>query len=542
MVTLDFKGNENNEYERKYYEHNHDVTASCTDNCGLTEITNVTESMETKHVPIFIANLSQKHSGLVENFIKNKNFDLHSEDYLVGVSFYLNSNARLNGLLWTFECSTYNQELSLSSLTGEKKEHISFLQYIESSILTTAHISDIKNVMCISQEEANEIQNLAHQYQVNLNADCNNIPLPSYETMFRTKPSSEAAINLISSDRLLEILKTLLLALTSEEKNILTTERWLEDISRNCRFEILEEDKMEIVIQETSIRFVIDDRLEYYMSKYNSFCGTYHYALSCSHEENSIVMRRHRILDCFTLGYNPWLLKAFKSKQEIVPIFSDMAWWKFEEKYANKPPDLENTEIFDLLNSHFLSSITEMYALSDPFKIKDISSASLEYISTYETQKSKFKKVRVPSEDTYEFPGTGFFELLSNNVLRHFGRLNARDLLLVETSLWYDTMTRSDGDEMFNLYRQKLDKIPDGRVIGINGGVFPTLILCQNKQVLKLRSKRKVLHIPNFNPLSREEKYSRVLLFFPIQPGVTIDVERIGEIMKSLFQLFAILY
>ena len=72
MYTLDFKGNENNEYERKYYVHNHDVTASCTDNCGLTEITNVTESMETKHVPIFIANLSQKHSGLVENFIKNK--------------------------------------------------------------------------------------------------------------------------------------------------------------------------------------------------------------------------------------------------------------------------------------------------------------------------------------------------------------------------------------------------------------------------------------------------------------------------------------
>ena len=89
-------------------------------------------------------------------------------------------------------------------------------------------------------------------------------------------------------------------------------------------------------------------------------------------------------------------------------------------------------------------------------------------------------------------------------------------------------MKQSDGNDILELYKSKLEKIPDGTIPGIYTKFLPTYIICNNNQVLKLRRRNKVLQIPEFNPLTKEDKYSDVLLFYPIRKGEDIDEDRIG--------------
>ena len=167
--------------------------------------------------------------------------------------------------------------------------------------------------------------------------------------------------------------------------------------------------------------------------------------------------------------------------------------------------------------------------------LRDIQSAPLEYIAAYENNKRKYRKVKIPTELTFEYPGLGFFEQLSNNLLRHDGRLNGHHLLLVESCLYYDAMTKKLGSPIYELYHGKLARIPNGETIGISGQALPEYILCSNQQVLKLRTKqRKIMHIPHFQMLSKEFKFCRILLYFPLAPGQVIDTDRLG-----LFILFS---
>ena len=134
----------------------------------------------------------------------------------------------------------------------------------------------------------------------------------------------------------------------------------------------------------------------------------------------------------------------------------------------------------------------------------------------------------MPTEDSYLFPGLGHFQQLSNNIHRHFSRLNGQHLLLVETVLWFDVLSQKDASDILSLYKEKLTKIPAGKVSGVYGQVIPTYIVCKNDQILKLRKRMKTLQIPQFAPLSKEFKFARVMLYFPLRPGQNIDSERLG--------------
>ena len=52
--------------------------------------------------------------------------------------------------------------------------------------------------------------------------------------------------------------------------------------------------------------------------------------------------------------------------------------------------------------------------------------------------------------------------------------------------------------------------------------------------ILKLRKNRKVLQIPDFTNLSQEEKFCKIMLYFPIKPGQKIDTERLGTHLLSI--------
>lgn len=199
-----------------------------------------------------------------------------------------------------------------------------------------------------------------------------------------------------------------------------------------------------------------------------------------------------------------------------------------EEKYEEGLQDIENAEISNLLSTHTIVPLSELYALADPQKIKDIYSAPIEYLGLSETEKSKFRKIRVSTETSYEYPGSGHFQELSSTSKRHFNRLNAENLLLVETSLWYDKLKFDQAKEIFQIYKDKLNSIPTENIVSISGEKLPQYILSKNIEVLKLRKKMKVLQTPDFIPYSKEDKYSRIMLYFPLKPGQKIDTDRLG--------------
>lgn len=205
-------------------------------------------------------------------------------------------------------------------------------------------------------------------------------------------------------------------------------------------------------------------------------------------------------------------------------------WWQFEAKNAAiTPTTYENPEITKLLASHRIVPLTEFLFLSDPHRFKDIFSSSTEFVSTYPERKSIFRKVTIPTDETFYVEGKGHFELLSNNIARHFCRLNAIELLLVETVLWFDLMPKQPGSEIYELYKDKTSKIPTGTVTGIYNTLLPTYILCKNFQVLKLRKSRKTLKYPTFQPETEQYKFAKILLYYPFHPNTDIDTDKIGN-------------
>ena len=63
VITLGFEGNGYNEFKTKYYYHSHENSDPCGENCNKTELQDITNSLDAKFIPLFIAR---------EVFIKKK--------------------------------------------------------------------------------------------------------------------------------------------------------------------------------------------------------------------------------------------------------------------------------------------------------------------------------------------------------------------------------------------------------------------------------------------------------------------------------------
>ena len=275
VITLDFMGNESHEYSIVYRLHNHDNTVNCSDGCDTRIIVDSNERLEDKYIPVYIASLSQKHAQFVEQFLKNRNFTLFSEDYFCGIDFYLNGTGRINGLCWSYECIVFNEELSRSTFTGNELQMDDYLQYLENSILTSVNSIYIKNCLGVSEEEAMKIQGLAYKYQLDLSMKEEHLPLPSYETMFRRKPEPQSRSNIESSSVLLSLCKRILIQLSEEEKYSLTTEEYLEKIARMTKFAVIDDSRITAEVENTMISFILDEKLNELMNRYGCFVGHY---------------------------------------------------------------------------------------------------------------------------------------------------------------------------------------------------------------------------------------------------------------------------
>ena len=110
-------------------------------------------------------------------------------------------------------------------------------------------------------------------------------------------------------------------------------------------------------------------------------------------------------------------------------------------------------------------------------------------------------------------------------------------MLLIESCLWYELIPGQRGRDLFDVYKDNLNNIPTGDIVGVAGDNLPTYLLSSNSQIMKLRKRRKVMKTPSFTYLSREFKISQVFLFYPLKPNAHIDFNRIGNIWGEIVTL-----
>ena len=467
---------------------------------------------------------------LLTDIIKNPNYELYAEEYYLGTDFYSNGSARLNGILWTPYCGDFNLSLSRSSLSGDRVDIQPFLNYIENTIFTFSNFEDIKFALNGNNEEALLLHQLVCKHQIQDNVPFHHLPLPSDHCFFRQKPDETAVENIFAAKLFLKHCKENLVNLSQQDKKNLDTHQWLDNLNVHFTFQLLNDDNLEVKFADKTVQFIIDENLNEKITVNGVLKGVYYYSLATSDKEYSLVLKRSRILDVYTRPYNFTLLKAFGNKIEIVPLYTETSWWSFVEKFSPVLPNLDNTEIECHLEDHSLVTIPEFISLHDVKRSCDVYSAPTVFISTHEKSKPKFRKVAIRTDDAFVSRDQGYYVELASNLIRHQRRLNGKNLLLIESCLWYELIPGQRGRDLFDVYKDNLNNIPTGDIVGVAGDNLPTYLLSSNSQIMKLRKRRKVMKTPSFTYLSREFKISQVFLFYPLKPNAHIDFNRIGNI------------
>ena len=142
-------------------------------------------------------------------------------------------------------------------------------------------------------------------------------------------------------------------------------------------------------------------------------------------------------------------------------------------------------------------------------------------------------KVIEKTETSYQAEDSNdHFEQQYNIVSRHNSRLNGHPLLLVETACLYEYVGTSESQELFEVYRNQLEKIPASETSYLLSPeeMMPSLLLTENGCVLKKGSNCKVLCYPSYEKMSKKWKYSRILLFFPLQPNADVSEDQIEDL------------
>ena len=298
VVTLKFEGNKDDEYSTTYILHSHGDAETCDVSCNQSELKDLDVQFLPKFIPTYNSSVSQKQSAFIQNFVKNKNFQLNSQDYYCGISYNLDGTANINGILWTLECSQFNKHLSLHSLTGQNFDSDNFLAYIQRNILTACNTVDIQTILNITTEEAVKIKDLVMKFQLKMNMK-EELPLPSFECFLTVVPPYQARENIAKSEEFLDLCRSHLVNLKHEEKENMSTYEWLNVLSRTSKFTLLHNDRMiEIEMTESKLIFIIEERMSKLIQDYGSFIGknifidkkSFHFKAFLKHQQVTVTL------------------------------------------------------------------------------------------------------------------------------------------------------------------------------------------------------------------------------------------------------------
>ena len=530
-VTCSYVGSDEMSLERQYFVHpDHNCESPCLDNCTIVPLDQyLLEAADDdlkshKWASVFNSSCHQKLSSLIRNLLSCVNFQLYSEEMVFSLNFDKAGHAIIQGAFWTKFSETYNKELSVSSFTGIKDQTIrrEFLQHVDSSLTCTANKEELTEKFNLSAEDAVKVSSLAERFQTCAVDDSNLYEMPSLETMFKEVPSPESMHNIYEARELVKLLRTNLASKDEEDISETSTSDWLQDLSN---FHVVldfnqERSVVDVTWDERVFSFDMEPRLSKLIVQYKDdpFFGIYHYSVTCvGYEyENSIVLQRLTLSDVYRRSYNPHLLLAIESEASVTPASGFKDWGRLNLRSSSSLPSADNEgdigkhgfviitfiKICQITGTGLLFheelSIQEVTSLMKGKGVKDFSSRPVEFVNTNKDARISFKKVPVATGETFTAVGdNGHFEMQQNSVQRHKLRLNGASLTLAETSSWFSFVGLKESSELHSIYSGALDKIPLSEILSpITGEPYPTLIICSNGQVLRIRKKRKILSYP----------------------------------------------
>lgn len=468
----------------------------------------------------YVSSVDQLINSLITNVFKCPSSKIIIDDYHFNLSYDIEGQVVMEGLIWPTCFHDYNLLEYEKGLSNEKIDEIrtEALEILRKHISSSSNMRILRSQFNMTESEATKIAEKVEKYQIHCcqSDDCSrclNAPLPSLQNLFKQFP--ESAENIATSKQLLKLLKTNLRSLSPDYIRSTATVDWLASIwDRVEDSEAVENDYWRINLEEEVFYFKLDDKLVQLIDMFEDepFQALYQYCIGIGEfdQVDEFVLKRLNLLDSWTDPFVPFFLQAANSPIKVTAMKTS----RHNDKWSFENPD--NLGCYEVgLHSHVKVSLSEAYSLIDNKKLRTRSSRPSEFVFTGSSPSVLLKKVQQANENCFRNESDGsFYELQETIVTRYFKRLNGRDLLLSEMACHYDYAGTEDSSAKYDVFHDKLDKIPNSEIPSLTGdNNLPELIICQNKDVLAIRKRSKILIFKTFEEDSYDNKFSQVLLF-----------------------------
>ena len=539
VVTVEFIGDSTNEMTTNYLVHtNHKADQDCSSSCIKIALTEYLQnsgfdksSIKTKYLSAYISSVQQKFNGLLKSFVKGNQSSLHSEQFFFQLYFSLDNSVFIRGLTWPEYLNYFNTEIGLgkTSFMAEKKEDV--LKKTEAVTLATSHEETLSTCLNLSKEKANLLSKQILKHQIHdcdheKSLDCSFPRLPLLESMV-----IEWSPNLQTCLEFNKLIRSILKQMDNDKLKSLTTRQWLIELFTSGMWigDIINDQVFNVRAGAQIFEFIIDDRMIELFSKYvqefkgynSPLIALYHYSASVgsSKEIGGIVSKRPMMTDIYILDFNPTILKAFGSLCEVSIRngFEDsvQAQLQHTNRRLHWSTNLELDE--KISSSHREVSLAEAFTLYDKKFFRSNTSNPVEFIAAVEKRKKFFKKVRSPTDKSFLVPRTGLIlEEQLTNVERYFIRCTTVKITLSEFVLLYDFCGTKESQNFYKLFGLQGVEIQDSEFNCVSSKEpLPEFIILKNHDVMKIRTKRKILSFPRCEADTQEHIYQQVLLFSP---------------------------
>ncbi len=496
--------------------------------------------LDNQNLGTYISSSENFLNSFIRNIVKSQSSPLEAREYHLEAKFDNRGMIRIEGLIWPITMQQMNVLNIDSKLTDDEKNEIryNYLNQVKSSISASTNQQYLEEQFNLTVSDAAVLRDLALKHQVHHCSDCSlckNPPLPLLETTFCVSPDEEHEDNIKVSQDLLHMFQEKLKVLARDEVFEMSSSEWIENILNEVESsEIIEPNNWQIIFAGQEFIFKIDGRLADLIQEYEDspLMAIYIYANTCVNwrSQNKIVYRRPEILDCFVKQFNPLILKAAQSTVNVKMIQSLEEW----NNINWTPPE---TKVNSSVPFHDEVSFSEALILLDNNKLNIKTSSQVQFVYSSPHNKSLFKKIKEAKLNCFTETGEprNLFERMEDCVSRYLHRINGKSLLLCEVATKYDYIGEDKSQELFDVYKNKTDKIESSDEVCINdGSPLPLMILCDfgsYGQVLKKRRRPKVLRYSSYNMDSPEFKYSQVLLYQLVESKDDL----IGETVDELF-------
>ena len=527
VVTVDHQMLSTGELELSYSVHwDHGSDSNCNEVCFhkvdidayLDNIDFDEKKIRSRYLGTYLSSVHQKLESFVKHIVLARSCGLFSENYHIMLTFDKMGKASLVGCIWPKALDEFNQVVADNN--GVIKVDGALIEFVERNISASSDPRLLRSTFNLSPLESKRLAALVLEKQFD-DDDIDRasyIELPSLETIVKRRCSER---NLEESRALKRKMGNLLRNLPLQDLKKLSTLDWLEHVWSDVTGEISEDGTSVTMMfeeEQQEFTFEIDDRLSFYLADYDDsspLTGIYHYALSCSEgiEETKVVMKRLFLIDSFIKPFNDLFLKAANSSITIEIVDSSIKIQELMSREVTQFPEEVNPQ---LVFSHEVVSLVEAVSLFDKRKKRCRSSTVDQWVNAKPNRKLTVKKVREYSEDNFTIEGSHqLFQIVPDNIIKHFSRIGCEGLILAETACWYDTCDSEKSKELFELYDES--EVPTSEVECVHvEGSLPEYILCRTGQVLKKRKRMKVMILPELNS-DYEKMYSKCLLFLPLK-------------------------